>query len=150
MSSCVHHNYQFSHLVMYDSLEPHGLQHDRLPCPSPTPRAYLNSSPPSWWCHPAISFSVVPFCFRLRSFPVSGAFKMSQFFVSGGQSIGASVLPVNIQDWFPLGWNSWISLLSNGLSRVFFNTTVQRYQFFSTQLSLQSNSHTRTWPLEKP
>ena len=105
------------------------------PCPSPTPGVYSNSCPSSLWCHPTISFSVVPFSSHLQSFPASGSFQMSQFFTSGGQSIGvsASVLPMNIQDWFPLGWTGWISLQSRGLSRVFSNTTVQ---FFGTQLSL--------------
>ena len=113
---------QFIHSVVSDSLQPHGLQHARLPCPSPTPRAYSNSCPLSWWCHPTISFSVIPFSFRLQSFPASGSFQMSQLFASGGQSIGvsasASVLPMNIQDWYPLGWAGWISLQSKGLSRV--------------------------------
>ena len=133
---CMH----VSHSVVSHSLQPHGLQHARPPCPSPTPGAYSNSCPLSQWCHPAISFSVVPFSSLLRSFPASGSFQMSQFFKSGGQSIGvsasASVLPVNIQDWFPLGWNCLISLQSKGLSRVFSNTTVQKHQLFSTQLSL--------------
>ena len=127
------------HSVMSDSLWPHGLQHTRLPCPSPTPGACSNSCPPSRWCHPTISSSVVPF-FCLQSFPVSGSFQMSQFFTSGGQSIevsaSASVLPMNIQDWFPLGLTSLISLQFKGLSRVFSNTIVQKHQFFSTQLSL--------------
>ena len=131
---------QFSRSVVSDSLWPHGLQHARLPCPSPIPRAYSNSCPLCWWCHPTISSSVVPFSSHLQSFPASGSFPMSQFFVSGGQSIGvstsASVLPMNIQDWFPLGWTGWISLQSKGLSRVFSNTTVQNHQFFSIQLSL--------------
>ena len=132
---------QFSHSVMSDSLWPHGLQHARLPCPSPTPRAYSNSCPSSRWCHPTISSSVIPFSFRLQSFPASGSFQMSQFFfTSGGQSIGvsalASVLPMNIQDWFPLGWIGWISLQSKGLSRVFSNTTVQKHQSFGAKLSL--------------
>ena len=130
---------------MSNSLWPHGLQHTRLPCPSPTPRVYSNSCPSSRWCHPTISSSVVPFSSCLQTFPASGSFPMSQFFTSGGQSIGvstsASVLPINIQDWFPLGCTGWISLQSKGFSRVFFNTTVQRHQFFSTQLSLWSNSH---------
>ena len=129
---------QFSHSVVFDSLWPHELHLARPPCPSPTPRVYSNSCPFSWWCHPTISSSVMPFSSCLQSFPVSGSFQMSQFFASGGQSIGvsasASVLPVNIQDWFPLGWTGWISLLSKGLSRTFSNTTV--HQFFSTQLSL--------------
>ena len=122
---------------MSNSLRPHGLHHIRLPCPSPTPRAYSNSCPSSWWHHPTISSSVIPFSSRLQSFPASGAFPMSWFFSSGGQSIGvsasASVFPMNIQDWFPLGWTGWISLQSKGLSRVFSNTTVQKHQFFSTQ-----------------
>ena len=126
--------------VMSDSLQPHGLQHTRPPCPSPTPGVYLNSCPLSQWCHPTISSSVVPFSSHLRYFPASGSFQMSQFFTSGGQSIGisasASVLPVNIQDWFPLGWTGWISLLSKGLSRVFSNTTVWKHQFFGAPLSL--------------
>ena len=133
---------QFSRSVMSDSLQPHGLQHARLPCPSPTPRAYSNSCPSSQWCHPTISSSVIPFSSHLQSFPASGFFQMSQFFTLGGQSIGvstlASVLPMNTQDWFPLEWTSWISLLSKGLSRVFSNTTVQKHQFFSSQLSLYS------------
>ena len=121
---------QFSCSVVSDTLQPHGLQHARTPCPS-TPRAFSNSCPLSRWCHPTISSSVVPFSSRLQSFPESGSFPMSQFFASGGQSIGvsasASVLPMNIQDWFPLGWTGWISLQSKGLqgkSRVFSNTTV--------------------------
>ena len=119
---------------MSDSLRPHGLQHARPPCPSPSPGAYPNSRPLSWWCHSTISSSVVPFSSCLQSFPASGSFPMNQFFTSGGQSIGdsasASVLPMNIQNWFPLGWTGWISLQSKGLSRVFSNTTVQRHQFF--------------------
>ena len=120
-------------------LWPHGLQHARLPCPLPTPRAYSNSSSLHQWCHPTISTSVVPFS-CLQSFPASGSFQVSQFFSSGGQSIGvsasASILPMNIQDWFPLGWTGWISMQSKGLSRVFSNITVQKHQFFSAQLSL--------------
>ena len=131
---------QFSHSVMSDSLWPRGLQHARLPCPSPTPRSYSNSCPLSQGCHPAISSSVVPFSSHLQSFPAPGSFQISQFFTSSGQSIGisasASVLPVNIQDWFPLGWTGWISLQSKGHSRVFSNTTVQKHQFFRAQLSL--------------
>ena len=131
---------QFSCSVVSDSLQPHGLQHTRLSCPSPTPRSYSNSCPSSRWCHPAISFSVVPFSSCLQSFPPSGSFPISQFFAWGGQSIGvsasASVLPMNTQDWFSLGWTGWISLQSKGLSRVFSNTTVQKHPFFSTQLSL--------------
>ena len=123
---------------MSDSLQPHGLQHARLLCPSPTPGACSNSHPSSWWFHPGISSSVIPFSFCFQSFPASGSFPMRQFFTSGGQRIGASasasVLPMNIQNWFPLGWTGWISLLSKGLSRVFSNTTVQKHQFFSAQL----------------
>ena len=145
---------KFCRSVMSDSLWPHALQHTRLPCPSPTPRAYSNSCPSSWWFHPTISSSVVPISSCLQSFPASGSFLMSQFFTSGGQSIGisasASVLPMNIQDWFPLGWTSWISLQSKGLSRVFSNTTVWKHQFFGAQPSLWSNSHVHTWLLEKP
>ena len=131
---------QFSHAVMSDSLWPHGLQHTRPPCPSPTPRVYSNSSPLSRWCHPTISSSIVPFSSCLRSFLASGSFQMSQLFPSGGLNIGvsalASVLPMNIQDWFPLRWAYWISLQSKRFSRVFSNTTVQKHQFFSSQLSL--------------
>ena len=122
---------------MFDSLRPHGLQHARLPCPSPTPEACSNSCPLSQWCHPTISSSLVSFSSRLQSFPTSRSFPVSQFFTSGGQSIGvsasASVLPMNIQDLFPLGWTGWISLQSKGLSRIFslLNTTVQKHQFFS-------------------
>ena len=122
--------------------------------PSPSPRAYSNSCPLSPGCHPTISSSVIPFSYCLQSFSASGSFQMSQFFTSGGQSIGvsasASVLPVNIQDWFPLGWTGWIFLLSQGLSRVLSNTTVQKHQLFGTQLSLWSKSHIHTWLLEKP
>jgi len=139
---------------MSDSLRPHGLQHVRPPCPSPTPRVYTNSCPLSQWCHPTISSSVVPFSSRLQSFPAAGSFQMSQLFALGGQSTGVSastsVLLMNIQDWSPFGWTGWISLQSKGPSRVFSNTTIQKYQFFGTQLSLQSNSHIHTWPLEKP
>ena len=129
---------QFIHSVVSNSLQPRGLQHARLPCLSPTPRAHWNSCPLSPWCHPTISSFVVPFSSHLQSFPASGSFQMSQFFASGGQSIGvsASVLPMNIHSWFPLRWTGWISLLSKGLSRVFSNTTVQKHQFFSSQLSL--------------
>ena len=131
---------QFSRSVMSNSLRPHGLQHARPPCPSPTPRIYSNSCPLSQWCHPVISSSVIPFSSCPQSFPASGSFPMSKFFPSGGESIGvsasASVLPMNIQDWFPLGWTGWISLQSMGLSRVFSNTTVQKHQFFGAQLSL--------------
>ena len=138
-----------------DSLWPHGLQHTRLSCPSPTPRAHVHlySCPSSRWCRPTISSSVTHFSSCPQSFPASWSFPMSQLFESGGLSIGASasasVLPMNIQDWSPLGWTGWISLLSKGLSRVS-NTTVQKHQFFGAQLSLQSNSHIHTWLLEKP
>ena len=132
----------------------HGLQHARLPCPSPSPEVYSNSSPFSWWWHPTISSSVIPFFSCLQSFPASGSFPGSQFFTSGAQNIGASasasVIPMNIQDWFPLGLTSLISLQSKRLSRVFSNTTVQKHQFFGTQPSLSSNSHIHTWLLEKP
>ena len=144
---------QFSCSVMSNSLRPHELQHTRLPCPSPTPRAYSNSCPLSRWCHPTISSSVIPSppAFNLsqqRSFP------KSQLFISGGETIGASasesILPMNIQDWFPLGLTGWISLQAKRLSRVFANTTVQKHQFSGAQFSLWSNSHIHTWLLEKP
>ena len=144
---------QFSHSVVPDSLRLHGLQHARPPYLSPTPRACWNPCPLSPWCHPTIWSSVIPFSSLLQFFPTSRSFPMSQFFVSGSQSIGvsasASVLPVNIQDWFSLGLAGWISLQSKRLLRVIFNT-VQKHQFFSTQLSSQSNFHIHTWPLEKP
>ena len=145
-------SFLFGRSVVPDSLRLHGLQYARLPCPPPTPGACSNSWPSSWWCHPTIS--VIPFSSCLQSFPALGPFPRSQFFTSGGQSIGvspsASILPMNIQDWFPLGWTGWIALLSRGLSRVFSNTTVQNHQFFSSQLSLWSSSHIHTWLLEKP
>ena len=143
---------QFSCSVVSDYLQPHGLQHVRLPCPSPTPGTYSNSCPQSWWCHPTISSSVIPFSCCLQSFPTSGFFPTSLFFTLGGQTIGVStsVLPKNIQDWFPLGWTGWISFQSKGLSRVFSYITDQKHQFFSAQLSSQSNSIIYTWPLEKP
>ena len=129
---------QFSNSVMSGSLRPHGLQHTRLPCPSPTPRAYSNSCASSRWCHPTISSSVIPFSSCLQSSPASGSFPMHQFFPSGGQSIrvsaSASVLPMNIQDWFPLGWTVCIFLQSKELSRVFSNIIVQKHQFFGAQL----------------
>ena len=139
---------------MSSSLWPHGLQHARLPCPSATPRAYSNSYPLSQQCQPTISSSAIPFPSHLQSLPASGSFQMSQFFASGGQSIGvsasASVLPMNIQDWFPLGWTGWISLLSKGLSRVFSNTTalvclcVPTPQFKSINSSVLSCLHSPT------
>ena len=131
---------QFINSVMSDYLRPHGLQHARPPFPSPAPRVYPNSCLLSQWCHPTISSSVIPFSSCLQSFPASWSFQMTQLFPSGDQSIGVSastsVLSMNGQDWFPLGWTGWISLQSKGLSRVFSNTTVQKHQFFSTQLSL--------------
>ena len=134
------HSVQFSGAVVCDPLRPHELQHVRLLCPSPTPRTCSNSCPSSWWCHPTISSFFVPFSSCLLSFPASGSFPMSQFFASGGQSIGvsasASVLPMNIRDWFPIGLTGWIFLQSKGLSRVFSNTTVQKHPFFGAQLSL--------------
>ena len=129
-------------------------QHTRPPCPSPTAGVHPNPCPLSRWCHPTISFSVGPFSSCPQFFPASGSFQMSQLFTSGGQSIRVSaltsVLPVNIQDWSPLGWTGWISLQSKGLSRVFSYTTVQKHQFFCTQLSSKYSSHIYTWPLEKP
>ena len=131
---------QFSHLDVSDSLQPQERPTaHRPPCLSPTPRVYSDSFPLSWWCHPTISSSVVPFSSHLQSFPASESFQMSKFFASGGLSIwlSASVsgLPMNNQDWFPLGWTDWISLQFKGISRVFSNTTVQKHQFFGTQLS---------------
>ena len=138
---------------MSDSLRPHGLQYARFPCPSPTLRACSNSCSLSQWCHPIISSSVIPFSSCLQSFPASGSFPMSQFFTSGCESIGASalasVLPMNIKDWYPLRLTGLISLKCKGCSRVFSNTTVQKHWFFGTQLSLWSNSHIYTWLLEK-
>ena len=152
--SAIVHSVQFSHSVVSDSLQPYERWHTRPPCPSPTPRVYPNSCPLSRWCHPTISSSVVPFSSCLQSFPASESFPMSQLFASGGQDIGVSastaVLPMNTQDWSPLGWTGWISLQSKGLSSIFSNTTVQKHQFFGAQLSSQSNSHIHTWPLEKP
>ena len=133
-------SFLFSHSVVSDSLRPHEPQHARPPCPSPATGVPPNSCAPSRWCHPTISSSVVPFSFCPQSFPASGSFPMSQLFASGGQSVGvsalASVLPMNTYDWSPLGWTGWVSLQSKGLSRVFSNTTVQKHQFFGTQLSL--------------
>ena len=145
---------QFSLSVVSDSLQSHEPQHSRPPYPSPTPGVYPNSWPLSRWCDLTISSSAVPFSSCIQSFPTSGSFPMSQLFTSGAQNIGVSastsVLPMNTQDCFPLGWIGWISLWSKGLSRVFSSTTVQKYQFFCTQLSLLSNSHIYTWLLEKP
>ena len=144
---------QFSSSVMSDSLQPHESQHTRPPCPSSTPGFHSDSRPLSQWCHPANSSSVVPFSACPQSLPASESFPMSQFFTSGGQSTGvsawASFLPKKSEGWSS-EWTGWISLHSKGLSRVFSNTTVQKPQFFGTQLSSQSNSHIHTWPLEKP
>ena len=144
----------FSLFIMSNSLRPHELQHARLPSPSPSPRACSNSCPLSWWYHPTILSSVVPFSSHLQSFPASGYFPESQFFASDGQSTGvsasASFLPKKSQGWSPSEWTGWISLQSKGLLRVFSNATVQKHQFFGTQLSSQSNSHIHTWQLEKP
>ena len=144
LSPCLFNFYaelvQFSHSVVSDSLQPHGLQHTRPPCPSPTPGVYSNSCPSGQWCHPTISSSVIPFSSCLQSSQASGSFPVSQFFTSGDESIGASasasILPMNTQDWFPLGLTGWISLHSKELSRVLSNTTVQKHQFFCAQLSL--------------
>ena len=145
---------QFSCSVMSDSLWSHEPQHTRPPCPSPTPGVHSDSCPSSQWCHPAISSSVVPFSSCPQSLPASESFTMSQLFAWHGQSTGvsalASFLPKNTQDWSPSGWTGWISLQSKGLSRVFSNTTVQKHQFFGTQLSSQSDSHIHRWPQEKP
>ena len=145
---------QFSRSVMSDSLRPHESQHARPPCPSPTPGIHSNSGPSSQGCHPAISSSVVPFSSCPQSLPASESFPMNQLFAWGGQTTGvsalASFLPKKSQGWSPSEWIGWISLQSKGLSRVFSNTTVQKHQFFGAQLSLQSNSHIHTWPLEKP
>ena len=145
---------QFSSSVMSDSLRLHGPQHARPPRLSPAPRVYPNACPLSQWYHPTILSSVILFSFCLQSFPESGSFPVSQFFALGGHSIGVSasisVLTMNTQDWSPLGWTGWNSLQSKGLSRVFSNTTVQKHQFFSTELSLYSNFHIYKWLLEKP
>ena len=143
---------QFSRSVLSDSLRPHEPQHARPPCPSPTPVVHPNPCPSSRWCHPTISSSVIHFSSCPQSFPASGSFPVSQLYKSGGKSIGlsasTSVLPMDTQDWSPLGWTGWISLQSKGLSRVFSNTAVQKHQFFGTQLPSQSNSHIHTWRLE--
>ena len=145
---------QFSCSVVSDSLRPHESQHARPPCPSPTPGVHSDSCPSSRWCHPAILSSVIPLSSCPQSLPASGSFSMSQLFAWGGQSIWvsalASVIPMNIQDWSPSEWTGWISLQFKGLSRVFSNTTVQKHQLFSAQLSSQSNSHIHTRPLGKP
>ena len=157
----------FNNIVLYTSVQFSSVSQSRpplcdpmdcsrpgLPCPSPTPGVYSNSCPLSRWYQPTISSSVLPFSSRIQSFPASGSFQMSQFSTSDGQSTGvsasASVLPMNIQDWFPLGLTGWIFLQSKGLSRVFSNTTVQKCQFFSAQLSILPKTHIHTWLLEKP
>ena len=148
---CIRQVCHFVCSVVSNSSWPHGLQDTRLPCPS-IPGACSNSCPLSWWYYPTISSSVVPFSSCLQSFSALGSFPMSQFLTSGGRSTGlsasVSVLPMNIQDWFPLGWMGLISFLSKRLSRVFSNITVQKHQFFDAQLSLWSNSHIHAWPLE--
>ena len=145
---------QFSHSVMSNSLRLHGLQPAKPPWPSPAPRVYPNSCPLSVWCHSTISSAVVPLSSCLQSFPASGSFPISQLWTWGGQNVGVSavtsVLPMNTQDWSPLGWTGGIFLQSRRLSRVFSNTTVQKHQFFCPQLSSPSNSHIHTWLLEKP
>ena len=145
---------QFSRSVVSDSLWPHESQNARPPCPSPTPRVHSDSHPLSQWCHLAISSSVVPFSSCPQSLPASGPFPMSQLFTWGVQSTGVSALalflPKKSQGWSPSEWTGWISLQSEGLSRVFSNTTVQKHQFFGAQPSSQSNSHIHTWPQEKP
>ena len=145
---------QFSRSVVSDSLWPHESQHTRPPCPSPSPRVHPDSRPSSQWCHPAISSSVVPFFSCPKSLPASKSFPMSQLFAWGGQSTGvsawASFFPKKSQGWSPSERTGWVSLQSKGLSRVFFNTTIQKHQFFGAQPSSQSNSHIHTWPQEKP
>ena len=145
---------QFSCSVMSDFLRPHESQHARPPCPSPSLRVHSKSCPLSRWCHPAISSSVIPFSSCPQSLPASQSFPMSQLFAWGAQSTGvsasASFLPKNTQGWSPLEWTGWNSLQSKGLSRVFFNTTVQKHPFFGAQPSSQSNSHIHIWPLKKP
>ena len=147
---------QFSRSVMSDSLQPHELRHARPPCPSPTPGVYTNSCTSSWWCHPAISSSVIPFSSSPQSFPALGSFPMSQLFTSGGQSIGVSastsVLQMNTQDWSLLGWTGWISLQSKGLLRVLVSASTPQFKSInSSALSfLHSPTHIYAWPLEKP
>ena len=145
---------QLSCSLVSDCLWPHWLQHTRLPCPSPTPRACSNSCPSSQWWHSTVSSSVIPFSSCFQSFPGSGSFPVSQFFTSGGQSIGPSasllVLPMNIQNWFLLGLTGWISLQSKGLSRVFSNNTAQKHSSKAQLFSLWSKTHIHTWLLKKP
>ena len=155
--SAAFHNFssvQFSRSVVFDSLRLHESQHARPPCPSPAPGVHPDSRPSSQWCHPAISYSVVPFSSCPHSLPESESFPMSQCFTWGGQSTGASALasflPKKSQDWSPSEWTGCISLQSKGLSRLFSTTTVQKHQFFGAQPSSQSNSHIHTWPQEKP
>ena len=154
LSTSIFNPVQFSCSVVSDSLQPHGLQHARPPCPSPAPRVYPNSCPLSQWCHPAISFSVVPFSSCSQSLPASEFFPVSQLFTSGGQNNGASasasVLPKGSQCWFPLWLTSVIFLLSKQISRVFSSPTVWKHQFFGALPSWLSSSHIHTWPLEKP
>ena len=149
-----HSHLQFSHSIVSNSLQPHELQHTRPPCPSPTPGVHSNSCPSSPWCHPAISSSVIPFSSCPQSLPASESFPMSQLFAWGDQRTGVSALapflPKISQGWSPSERTGWISLQSKGLSTVFSNTTLQKHQFFSAQLSSQSNSHNHTWLLEKP
>ena len=150
----MNYSVQFSHSVESNSLQPHESQLTRPPCPSPTPRVHWDSRPSSQWCHPAISSSTVPFSSCPQSLPASESFPMSQLFAWGGQSTGVSASvsfpPKKSQGWSLSEWTGQIFLQSKGLSRVFSNTTVQKHQFFSAQLSSQSNSHIHTWPLEKP
>ena len=152
--SVLNSSVQFSRWVVSDALRPHELLHARPPCPSPTPGVHSDSCPSSQWCHPAISSSFVPFSSCPQSLPASESFPMSQLFAWGGQSNGVSASalfpPKKSQGWSPSEWTGWISLQSKGLSRVFSNTTVQKYQFFGTQLSSQPNSHIHAWPLAKP
>ena len=154
---CIHvslSSVQFSHSVVSDSLRPYESQHARPPCPSPAPGVHPNSRPSSWWCHPDISSSVVPFSSCPQSLPASESFPMSQLFAWGGQSTRVSALapflPKKSRGWSPPEWTGWISLQSKGLSRVLSNTTVQKHQFFSAQPSSESNSYIHTWPQEKP
>ena len=151
---CVYRSDQISRSVVSDSLWPHESQHTRPPCPSATPGVHSDSRPSHQWCHPAISSSVVPFSSCPQSLPASESFPMSQLFTWGDQSTGvsalASFLPKKSHGWTPSEWTGWISLQSNGLPRLFSNTTVQKHQFFSAQSSSESNSHIHTWPQEKP
>ena len=153
MSAASVSSVQFNCSVVSDSLWPYEPQHARPPCPSPTPGVHPNSCPSSWWCYPTISPSAIPFSSCLQSFPSSRSFQMSQLIASGGQSIrisaSASILPMNIQDWLPLGLTGLIFLQSNGLSRVFSNSTVQKHQFLGAQPFLWSNSHIHTWLVGK-